>query len=304
MDAPSSLGGKVALVTGAGRGIGAATARALARERVRLILVDRDGAAVRDLAAELGPDVAVPAEADVGDLAAMERAVAAGSARFGGIDLVLANAGMGGYGSVAQIDPATFARVVDVNLVGAFNTVRAALPSVLDRRGYILIVSSGAAFVATTGMAAYNASKAGLEHFATTVRLELAPLGVGIGSAHMLWIDTPMVRDARADLTTFAEMLEKMPGPLGKVLPVEDCAAAFVAAMASRKRRVYVPRWLAAAAWLEPVFGSRLAERAMLRSAPQLSEMDRQVAALGRSTSIRTVPTPTESTTQQRFPQK
>jgi NAD(P)-dependent dehydrogenase (short-subunit alcohol dehydrogenase family) len=290
MDATSSLGGKVALVTGAARGIGAATARALAGKHVRLVLVDRDVAPLNELASELGPEVAVAAEADVGDLGTVERAVSVGLTRFGGIDFVLANAGMGGYGSVAQIDPATFARVVEVNLVGTFNTVRAALPTVLDRRGYILIVSSGAAFVAPEGMAAYNASKAGIEHFATTARLELAPHGVGVGSAHMLWVDTPLVRDAQADLPAFGDMLASLPGPLGKVLPVDACADAFVAALASRKRRVYFPRWIAALAWLKPLLSSRVAEWATLRSAPLLSDMDRQVAELGRSTSVRTVP--------------
>ncbi|MDH6281762.1 NAD(P)-dependent dehydrogenase (short-subunit alcohol dehydrogenase family) [Prescottella agglutinans] len=203
---------------------------------------------------------------------------------------MLANAGMGGYGSVAQIDPATFARIVEVNLVGAFNTVRAALPTVLDRRGYILIVSSGAAFVASAGMAAYNASKAGVEHFATTTRLEFASHGVGVGSAHMLWIDTPLVRDARAAVPAISDMIATLPGPLSKTLPVDACADALVAALASRKRRVYFPRWIATLSWLKPVLSSRLAERAMMRTASLLPDMDRQAAELGRSTSIRTVP--------------
>ena len=120
MDTTSALEGKVALVTGAARGIGAHTARALARHRVHLVLVDRDAEPLRELEAELGAETVVAAVADVCDLDAVQRVVSAGVDRFGGIDLVLANAGMTSYGSVAQIDPATFARVIEVNLIGVF----------------------------------------------------------------------------------------------------------------------------------------------------------------------------------------
>lgn len=105
MNTTSALEGKVALVTGAARGIGAHTARALARHKVRLVLVDLDAEPLHELAAELGPNVAVAVVADVCNLSAVEQAVATGVTRFGGIDLVLANAGMGSYGSVAQTDP-------------------------------------------------------------------------------------------------------------------------------------------------------------------------------------------------------
>lgn len=291
MDVASELVGKVAFVTGAASGIGEATARELARRGVRLVLLDRDAEPLHELAARLGPEVAVAAVADVCDLDAVRRAVAAGVDRFGNIDIVLANAGMGSYGSVAQTDPATFARVIEVNLIGTFNTVRAALPSVLDSGGYILIVSSMAAFLPAAGMAAYSAAKAGSEHFATALRLELAPFGVAVGSAHMLWIDTPLLREGRADVPAFAEAMSRLPGPLGKTLPVDVCVDAFVRAMATRKRRVYVPRWAGVLSWTKPLTVGRAVERAMVaRLGSTWPELDRQTAALGRSTSIRTVP--------------
>ncbi|AOW95262.1 short-chain dehydrogenase [Rhodococcus sp. WMMA185] len=285
-----TLRNKVALVTGAARGIGAETARALARRGVKLVLIDLDAEPLNALAAELGDDIALATAADVCDLAAMEKAVEAGIAKFGGIDLVLANAGIASYGSVMQVDPSTFKRVIDVNILGVFHTVRAALPSVIERKGYILIVSSLAAFTPAPGLAAYNASKAGIEHFANALRIEVAHKGVTVGSAHMSWIDTPLVQDTKDDLTAFNEFLSVLPGPLGKTTTVQTCVDAFVDGLAQRKRRVYVPRWVGPIGWLKSVITSRIGDRAVGRHVPRiLPKMDEEVAKLGRSTSARNV---------------
>ncbi|EID71925.1 MULTISPECIES: SDR family oxidoreductase [Rhodococcus] len=285
-----TLRNKVALVTGAARGIGAETSRALARKGVKLVLIDLDAEPLKALAAELGDDVALAAAADVCDLAAMEKAVDAGVAKFGGIDLVLANAGIASYGSVLHVDPATFKRVIDINILGVFHTVRAALPSVIERKGYILVVSSLAAFAPAPGLAAYNASKAGVEHFANALRLEVAHHGVTVGSAHMSWIDTPLVQDAKADLTAFNQLLAVLPGPLGRTTSVDACVDAFVDALAGRKRRVYVPRWVELVGWLKAVVTSPIGDRSLLPHVPRiLPLMDEEVAKLGRSTSARNV---------------
>ena len=282
------LDGKIALITGAARGIGAETARALDRRGVKLVLTDIDAAPLKELAGELGPERLVTAVCDVTDLASMQEAVATGVERFGGIDLVLANAGIGSYGSVKAIDPAAFKRVIDVNLLGVFHTVRAALPSLIERKGYVLIVSSLAAFAPSPGLAAYNASKAGVEHFANALRLELMRDGVGVGSAHMSWIDTPLVRDAKDDLPAFQKMLDSLPGPLGKTTSVDVCVQAFVKGLADRRRRVYVPGWVGVMGWLKPVITSRLGEREVRRHGGRLlPEIDAEVARMGRSTSAR-----------------
>ncbi|GCE42906.1 probable oxidoreductase [Rhodococcus wratislaviensis] len=285
-----TLRNKVALVTGAARGIGAETSRALARRGVKLVLIDLDAAPLKALAAELGDDVALAVAADVCDLPAVQKAVDSGVAKFGGIDFVLANAGIARYGSVMQVDPATFKRVIDINILGVFHTVRAALPSVIERKGYILVVSSLAAFAPAPGLAAYNASKAGVEHFANTLRLEVAHRGVAVGSAHMSWIDTPLVQDAKADLTAFNQLLAVLPGPLGKTTSVDACVAAFVDGLTGRKRRVYVPRWVELVGWLKAVVTSRVGDRNLLPHVPEiLPRMDEEVAKLGRSTSARNV---------------
>ncbi|MDP9167512.1 MAG: SDR family NAD(P)-dependent oxidoreductase, partial [Actinomycetota bacterium] len=171
--------------------------------------------------------------------------------------------------------------------LGVFHTVRAALPSIVDRRGYVLIVSSLAAFTAAPGLAPYNASKAAVEQFANALRLEVTHLGVDVGSAHMSWVDTAMVRDTKTDLSTFGEMLSKLPYPVNVTTSVEKCGAAFVEGIEGRKTRVYCPRWVGVMRWLRPVLSTRVGEAPILRSVPDLlPRMDAEVAALGRSTSM------------------
>jgi NAD(P)-dependent dehydrogenase (short-subunit alcohol dehydrogenase family) len=284
----SSLKNKVVLITGGARGIGAATARAVAAKGGKLVLTDVDQAPLDELAAELGPDTALAVLADVTDLASMKEAVAAGVARFGGIDVVMANAGIASYGSVQGVDPATFRRVIDINVNGVFHTVRAALPSVIERKGYVLVVSSLAAFAAAPGLAAYNASKAGAEHFANALRLELHHQGVAVGVAHMSWIDTPLVQDAKRDLKAFEEMISKLPGPLSKTTSVEACVSAFVAGIEKRKRRIFVPGWVGLIRRQRNLLASPLGERTTLTHVPRLLPMmDEEVRQLGRSTSAR-----------------
>jgi NAD(P)-dependent dehydrogenase (short-subunit alcohol dehydrogenase family) len=187
------------------------------------------------------------------------------------------------------VDPEAFRTLVDVNIVGVFNTVRATLQSVIDRRGYMLIVSSAAAFAASPGLAPYDLSKAGVEQFATALRLEVAHLGVDVGSAHMLWIDTPLVQDAKSDLPSFRKMLDSLPGPLGKTTSIEACGKAFVKGIEGRKRYVYCPDYVSLLRWFKPLLSSRIGEAGTLKVVPALlPQMDAEVEALGRSMSART----------------
>lgn len=281
------------LVTGGARGIGAATGRELARRGARVVLTDVDPAALEKtrsaVAAESGDDAVLAVVADVCELASMEEAAAQAVARYGGIDVVVANAGIASYGSVLAVDPATFRRVIDVNVTGVFHTVRAALPSVVERRGYVLVVSSLAAFVPAPGMAAYNASKAGVEHLANALRLEVAHQGVAVGCAHMSWIDTPLVRDARSDVRAFDALIAELPPPLNHTSPVEVCVDAFVDGIETRARTVYVPRWVGGIGRAREM-ARRLSEGLTLKRVPRLLRaMDDEVRQLGRSTSDRNV---------------
>lgn len=285
----SSVSGRVVLITGGANGIGAEVARRLHNKGAKLVLTDLDKDLLEGVAARLSGDRVLTAVADVRDLAAMQAAVAAGVERFGGIDVAMANAGISTVGSLLAVDPDAFKTLIDVNVVGVFNTVHAALPSVIERRGYVLIVSSAAAYAAAAGMVPYDTSKAGVEHFANALRMEVAHLGVAVGSAHMLWIDTPLVREGKADSEAFREMLRRLPGPLGKTTSIEKCGEIFVAGIETRKRQINCPRFVGLLRWLKPMLSSRLGEPLTLKHVPELlPKMDAEVAALGRSFSART----------------
>lgn len=284
-----SVAGKTAFITGGARGIGAEVARRLHARGANVVLTDLDEGPLTALAAELGGARVHTEIADVRSLPAMEAAAAAAIEKFGGIDITVANAGISAYGSVLQVDPEAFRTLMDVNVTGVFYTVRATLPAVLERRGYVLIVSSLAAYAAAPGLAPYNASKAAVEHFANALRLEVAHRGVDVGSAHMSWIDTPLVQDAKKDLSTFGEMLSKLPYPLSTTTSVEACGKVFVAGIEGRRRQVNCPGWVGAIRLLKPLLSTPLGEQPVRRFVPGLlPRMDAQVAALGRSMSART----------------
>jgi NAD(P)-dependent dehydrogenase (short-subunit alcohol dehydrogenase family) len=283
-----SVQGKVVFITGGAAGVGAEVAKRLHGKGAKLVLTDVDAGQLEATAASLGDDV-LTVVADVRDLSAMQEAADAAVAHFGGIDAVLANAGIATYGSVLQVDPEAFKRLMDINVLGVFHTVRATLSSVIERRGYVLIVSSLAAYAAAPGLAPYNASKAAVEQFANALRLEVGYRGVDVGSAHMSWIDTAMVRDTKADLSTFAEMLTKLPWPLSITTSIDKCGAAFVAGIEGRKDRVFCPGWVGVVRRLKPVLSTRLGELPVRKFVPDLlPRMDAEVVALGRSSSAHT----------------
>ncbi len=284
----TSLQGKVVLITGGARGIGAEVARRLHKKGAKLVLTDLDKDELAALAAELGgEDQVLTVVADVRDLPAMQAAAEQAVERFGGIDVVVANAGIASYGSVLQVDPAAFKRVLEVNLLGVFHTVRATLPALIERRGYALIVSSLAAFAAAPGMASYVMSKAGNEHLGNALRLEVGHLGVGVGVAHMSWIDTALVRDTKADLPSFTRLVAALPWPLNKTTSVDNCADALVKGIEGRQARVYCPRWVGLFRWLKPALSTRVGELPVRKTVAKIMpQLDAEVAALGRSTSV------------------
>ncbi|HYJ70493.1 MAG TPA: SDR family oxidoreductase [Nocardioidaceae bacterium] len=277
------VNGKVVLITGAARGIGAQTARLLAGRGARLALVGLEPDNLAALVEELGSEHAWW-ELDVTDQEATDRVIAAVVDEFGGIDVAMTNAGIASYGTVRQIDPTAFQRVIDINLTGMFRTAHAALPHLVERRGYILVVASLAAFSPLAGMAAYDASKAGAEAFALSMRQELLHLGVDVGVCHPSWIDTDLVRDAEADLPSFRETRSKLPWPANTTTSVEDCAQMIADGIAQRARRIYVPKSVVAAMLARPLTGSGIAERVMRRQlARMVPRMEEDAEALGRS---------------------
>ena len=276
------LAGKVVLVTGAARGIGAETARAAAARGARLALVGLEPEALAAVAASLGPGHTWQ-ECDVTDQAALDRAVACAAETLGGIDVVVANAGVANNGTVAANPVAALARTIEVNLIGVVRTVSATLPYVTRSSGYYLLVSSAAAFTVLPGMASYCAAKAGVEQFGNALRLELAHKGVAVGTAHPSWVDTDLVRDLREDLPVLRGALRRLPWPLGRTTAPAACAEAFVDGIERRRRRVYVPRALAGVQAMRTLFTGPVADFALRRSADRLvPELELEVARLGR----------------------
>ncbi|MFL5580905.1 MAG: SDR family oxidoreductase [Gemmatimonadaceae bacterium] len=279
---PHSITDQVVLITGAARGIGAETARRLAARGARLALVGLEPDRLAALAAELGPAHRWW-ECDVTDQRAVEGAVAGAVEALGGIDVVIANAGIATNGTVAVTPADALVRVVEVNLCGVLRTVSATLPHVTARRGYYLLVSSAAAVAPMPGLSAYAASKSGVEMFGNVLRVEAARHGVRVGVAHPCWIDTDLVRDIQHDLSSFNEALRKLPGPFGTVTTVDACADAFVAAIARRARKVFIPRSIGPLAAIRQIFASPLAEWVLRRQAREaLPRLEGEVRALGR----------------------
>jgi NAD(P)-dependent dehydrogenase (short-subunit alcohol dehydrogenase family) len=244
------LDGKTVFITGAARGIGAETARQLRAKGAKLALAGLEPELLERLAGELGPDAAW-FEADVTDREGVEAAVAGAVERFGGIDVVMANAGVATGGPVGVIDPDDFERLIDVNLLGVWRTVRAALPHVSARRGYILPIASLAAAVHGPMMSPYCMSKAGVEAFADCLRIEVRPTGTAVGCAYFSFIDTDMVRRG-FERPSAARAKERLKGPL-KPPPVSVAGAAIVRGMEKRARHVYAPRWVLPALYLRTV---------------------------------------------------
>jgi NAD(P)-dependent dehydrogenase (short-subunit alcohol dehydrogenase family) len=125
---------------------------------------------------------------------------------------------------------------------------------------------------------------------ANALRLEVAHHGVSVGSAHMSWINTALVRDTKADLPSFGEMLTKLPWPLNKTATADKCADAFVKGSEGRHRRIYSPSWVGLFRWLKPVLSTRVGELPIRKTTAELlPQMDAEVAAVGRSLSASNV---------------
>jgi NAD(P)-dependent dehydrogenase (short-subunit alcohol dehydrogenase family) len=200
---------------------------------------------VKATAATLGVE-AIGLVADVTDTASIERAVAAAVKQFGGIDVVVANAGVSGpIATVATVDPIEFERVIDINLLGVFRTVRAALPHVAARNGYVLVVASIAAGIPMPTMSAYAASKAGVSAFGHALRLELAQSGTAVGVAYFGAIDTEMVHGMQAQ-PGVTELLTRAPGRAGKPVSVAAAGRVIVQGTRHRASRVGAPYYVPA----------------------------------------------------------
>jgi short-subunit dehydrogenase len=222
-----------ALVTGAGKGIGRAIAEALIAHGARVGLVARSGDELEALAAELG-ERATAHPADVTDRDAITAAVSSFVGEAGGLELLVANAGIARYAPFSEQPPADTDAMVLTNVLGTINTVRAGIDPMLDRgRGHIVVVSSAAALRALPWGAVYGATKAANKGFAEALRHELSGTGVSVTTVFPGEVSTEIHAEA-----------ERLPDwrKSDDEIPASDVAEATLAAVESDRREVHIPR--------------------------------------------------------------
>jgi NAD(P)-dependent dehydrogenase (short-subunit alcohol dehydrogenase family) len=261
------VGGRVAFITGAARGIGWESARRLHARGMQVALVGLEPDVLDARARELG-DRAAAFHCDVTDRDQLEAAVAGTVERFGGIDVAIANAGVANVGTVLTMDPEDFERVIEVNLLGVWRTVRATLPHVVERRGYVLPVASLAAVAHAPLMAPYTATKAGVEAFADALRVEVAHTGTKVGCAYFGFIDTDMVRDS-FDHPAAQATRASSPSFISKPIPLARAGEAIERGVLHRSRVTYAPRWVGVALALRGVLQPLLEKGAISRRETQ-----------------------------------
>jgi NAD(P)-dependent dehydrogenase (short-subunit alcohol dehydrogenase family) len=265
-----SLAGLVVLITGAASGIGAATASELHRRGAKPVLVDCDDIPLREVSARCGD--ALACVADVTSLSAMEGVVASTLERHGRIDVVWANAGIAAFGPLAYTDPGAWRRCLDVNVMGVFNTVRAALPAVMRHRGYVLISASVSSFAHPPAISAYAASKAAVEAMGNAWRIELSHHGVAVGMLHAGWVKTPLVTEG-AMHPAFRRLRATMPAFLNAEVTADMAAAAITHGISQRRRTIWFPGWIRMLHLLRAFLHTPLAERELLRAAPEIESI-------------------------------
>jgi NAD(P)-dependent dehydrogenase (short-subunit alcohol dehydrogenase family) len=238
-----NLNGKVALITGAARGIGYETARQVHMRGASVAVLDLDATQASEAAERIGPR-AIGIAADVTDQGAMMAAVAEVVERFGGVDVAVANAGIAQsrLATVRGISGEEWERVFEVDLLGVWRTVRAALPQIVERRGQMVVISSVYAFANGMGNTPYAVAKAGVESLGRALRVELAPHGASATVAYFGWVDTKLVQDAFAQPDA-GRMQELSPDFLLKRITPDEAAAGLVRGIEERAPRVFVPKW-------------------------------------------------------------
>jgi NAD(P)-dependent dehydrogenase (short-subunit alcohol dehydrogenase family) len=237
------LNAKVALVTGAARGIGFETARQMHMRGASVAVLDLDAEQAREAAERIGAR-AIGVGADVTDQGAMMAAVAEVVEKLGGIDVAVANAGIAqtSFATARGISGEEWERVFEVDLLGVWRTVRAALPQIVERRGQLVVVSSVYAFANGFGNTPYAVAKAGVESLGRALRVELAPHGASASVAYFGWVDTKLVQDAFAQPDA-DRVRDLSPDFLLKRITPDEAGAGLVRGIEERAPRIFVPKW-------------------------------------------------------------
>lgn len=267
-----ALTDKVVLITGSGRGLGAATATELIRRGARVALADIDLSAAQQVASTLPAGRVLPVGCDVTSIDSMRDAVKRTENEFGPIDVAIANAGVLGRGATMRtLTPDDVDRVMAVNVTGAVNTVAASHESVIETQGQIVLISSVFAYINGAGAIPYAMSKAAVEQLGRGLSVELARHGASAMTAHFSLIDTDMIRHGvDADPHVLA-LLAAMPRFILKRIAPQSAATAIALGLEQRRSSITTPaRWQPVSALrgvLGPISDTMLARNPGVRSA-------------------------------------
>ncbi len=235
-----NIDGLVVAITGSTGGLGSAVCQTLIDKGAKLALFDMDGTAVEAQAIALGVN-ARGWQVDVCSMESIEKAMGEAVKHFGGIDVAIANAGISAFEPLETGDPKVFERVVDVNLIGVWRTFRAAVEHVQRRKGYLMAISSMAAFSHSPLQASYTASKAGVWAMCNSIRLELRHTGVGVGSVHPTFFHTPMM-DQAIKSPAGNKLWKGNNAGLFKMVPLEKVVKGIVKGIENRSEMIFVPK--------------------------------------------------------------
>ena len=225
---------KVVIVTGAGSGIGEAAARRFSKEGAAVVLVGDHRKNVAAVAEDLPRERTLVQVADVSKLRDMEKVVAAAVKKFGGLHVLVNNAGIFKGSSVTETKPADWERVLAVNCTGVFNGCRAALPRLIETRGSIVNTASVSGLGADWNASAYNASKGAIVNLTRAMAMDYGRQGVRVNSVCPSFTLTNMTRDMAKNKKLVAKFMERM--PLGRIAMPEDIAPV-IAFLASEEAR-------------------------------------------------------------------
>ena len=230
----TKFAGKVVIVTGAGSGIGEATAARFSHDGAAVVLVGRTAAKLEDVARELGSVRTLIHAADVSEQVAAEAMVAATLERFGRLDVLVNNAGVGHGGSFLEISVEDWRKVMAIDVDGVFFCTRAALPALLETKGNIVNVSSVSGLGGDWNMSVLNAAKGAVTNLTRSLAVELGPKGVRVNAVNPSLTLTNPTQSIESDpelMTKFAERI-----PLGRGAEAAEVAdvIAFLASVDAR----------------------------------------------------------------------
>ncbi|MFI7004030.1 SDR family NAD(P)-dependent oxidoreductase [Nocardia sp. NPDC050175] len=271
--AGASVAGRKVLITGAARGIGAALARQLHADGAEVALLGLEAELLGEVARECGD--APWRYCDVGDREQVDRVVATLVGELGGLDVVVANAGVARQLPLLGGDPAVMEETLAVNVLGVYYTLRAAGPHISHANGYALVVSSLAAAVHLPLVGAYSASKAAVEALGNTLRIELKHTGAKVGIAYFAELDTDMT--SRGFGTDAARAIIGRSTVSG-VAPLGPAIDSVQKAIARRRRQVVSPWWVAFVLPFRPI-AQRVIALALRRGVRRALEIARKEEA-------------------------